>query len=75
MIEFGWHKVENRRGLFARKDCGATLMVYVDDFKTVCLANDTKKLWAPLREKIRLSEPCPITRYCRERELEAYLTA
>ena len=63
IISCGWTKVEGRRGVFRKEAEGATLMVYVDDFKMACKAGDKDKLWDPLMKLIRLSPPTESTRY------------
>ena len=72
----GWEKVPGRRGVFMKTKENATLMIYVDDFKMACADADKDRLWAPLRQLIRLSEPQLADRYlgCYTHKFKAKLT-
>ena len=76
IIACGWEKIEGRRGVFCKQKENASLMCYVDDFKMVCRKVDSKTLWAPLRAKIRLSDPVPVNRYlgCYTQRFEACIS-
>ena len=72
----GWEKIPGRRGVFMKTKENATLMIYVDDFKMACADADKDRLWAPLRQLIRLSEPQLADRYlgCYTHKFKAKLT-
>ena len=59
----GWTKVDGWQSVFWHSESKAMLVIYVDDFKLACKAEDVERLWAALRKEIVLDPPTDPDRF------------